>query len=190
MRSFTLATTLLFAAAVSAVAGDGKHGGVHCPRCHEPCYATVTKGTETKHCWNVEYKTICIPKVTFPWEVHGKGKAGGKDCAVPAKCGRTKTVRVLVKEEYECSVCKYSWDPSSFKGHGHKSHGRDLPPGAPADAQPDVPAPPPVEASLDPMPARRVPSVAEPSAADQPPALTERSYFEILTGFFSRSIGG
>ena len=144
MRFHLLAfTVLVVAAPLLTMAGDGKHGMVHCPRCSEPCYATVTKGTETKHCWNVECKTICIPRVTFPWETHskacGKSKGNGCDCPEPTKCGRTKTVRVLVKHEYECSVCEYSWNPSSFKGNGSKSNAAPV-------LQDDVPPPPAVEA--------------------------------------------
>lgn len=142
-----------------AIAGDHKgHGqrtGLICPQCTEPCYPTVTKGKETRHCWGVETKTICIPRVRWPWETWGKGDgksggcgdkcdskahggkghggkcAGGKcgakcpevNCLEP-KCGRTRVVNVLVKHTYECSVCKYTWEPAK----GVKSSPKVAPP--------------------------------------------------------------
>ena len=181
MRSHLLYLTLLaLLAGTPALAGehdhgksDGKgHGRAFCPHCGEACYPTVTKGKETKVCFESEVKTICIPKVRFPWDGaglnlsfgngHGKGKGkgksgcgdcggksgcGGKDGACLAtKCGRTKDVNVLLKHEYECSVCKYSWDPGGFKDNGSKKDGKYLePPSAEVD-EPGVPAPPSVEA--------------------------------------------
>ena len=61
--------------------GHGKGGRrVFCPHCGDACYPTVTKGKETKHCWEVDTKAICIPKVRFPWEsTCGKG-CGGEEC--------------------------------------------------------------------------------------------------------------
>jgi hypothetical protein len=131
MRLQHLAMFLIATIAIeTAQAGDDQPVGIHaghgkgarrafCPHCGDACYPTVTKGKETKHCWNVESKAICIPKVRFPWESNcGKG-CGGKDCGkencVPPKCGRTKYVNVLIKHEYECSTCKYSWDVAGYK---------------------------------------------------------------------------
>jgi len=131
----------------------GHRGRAFCPHCGEACYPTVTKGKETKHCFDTETKTICIPKVRFPWEI-GWGKGKGKDECVTPKCGRTKTVNVLIKHEYECSVCKYSWDPGSSKGAAKKNRSYL---DAPDDAggEPGVPAPPTVEARR-PLPLTRV----------------------------------
>lgn len=155
MRSKPVVLILLMLSASIAIAGDHHnkkgHGerdhGLFCPRCAEPCYPTVTKAKETRHCWGVETKTICIPRITWPWETwgdngKGKGKAcdnGGKtacdgkagcgrgkcgrgkgakcpevNCIEP-KCGRTRTVNVLMKHSYECSVCKYTWDAGKGK---------------------------------------------------------------------------
>ena len=157
MRSPRLMLTLaslLMAVSKPAFAGDHKNAGtcaqrcgILCPHCGEPCMATVTKGKETKHCWEVEAKTICIPKVRFPWELCGKGcgkGCGGKDCGnstcLPPKCGRTKCVRVLVKHEYECTVCKYSFDIDKGDKGSKKYRG------APAASAPEIPAPSPIEA--------------------------------------------
>lgn len=167
--------------------GCGELGRVFCPHCGDPCYPTVTKGKETKHCWNVDSKTICIPKVRFPWESCGKGK-GGKNGCPPPKCGRTKQVNVLVKHEYECSTCKYSWDPDAFKnGKGDDKYDAYKAGPAPGeeDAEP-VPEPPPVEARRpirrqQPVPVRFAPvAPADESTRTVP----KKSYAEILTSFF------
>lgn len=214
MRSQLLTLTLLaLVAGTPAWAGEhghgdtaGKgHGRAWCPHCGEACYPTVTKGKETKHCFDTESKTICIPKVRFPWEgpglnlsfgrSHGKGKGkgncfdcGGKDGCLATKCGRTRDVNVLIKHEYECTVCKYSWDPAGFKG-GAKNDGKyfDAPQpaegepatgepatGEPATGEPAVPQPPPVEARRLPSrnyvrPVSRESSQSD-EAAPQPPA--------------------
>ncbi len=201
MRLQLLAIALVASLAGTAVlAGDPGHDGkgghgkgghrAFCPHCGDACYPTVTKGTETKHCWNVETKAICIPKVRFPWEAGcGKGCGGkgcGKDNCVPPKCGRTKYVNVLIKHEYECSTCKYSWDVDSYKNGGGKYHGdkSDKAPSvdSPADPGPAVSEPPPVEASL-PHSARRVAPVAFERPTEAAPA--KKNYFEKLTSFFN-----
>ncbi len=198
MRLQLLAIALVASlAGAPAIAGDhghdgkGGHGkGSHrsfCPHCGDACYPTVVKGTETKHCWNVETKAICIPKVRFPWESNcGKGcggKACGKDNCVPPKCGRTKYVRVLVKHEYECSTCKYVWDVDSYKnGHGkYDGVKSDKAPSVEVPAAPPSPAvaePPPVEASLE-----RSTRHISPVAYEQPEE-AEQSYFKKLSSFF------
>jgi hypothetical protein len=173
MRLQLLALTI-FAMAVGAPAfagdangigdhGKGGHRRVFCPHCGEACYPTVTKGKETKHCWNIDTKTICIPKVRFPWETRCCDKGCGKDGCLPPKCGRTKEVRVLIKHEYECTVCKYSWDPDSFKNGKGDDKYKAGPEPVEADA-PEVAEPPPVDA-----------------AAEAP---RKRNYVEVLTGFF------
>jgi len=160
MRSQHIAMfVLILTGAVPVLAGEhdlGKshghgHGRAWCPHCGEACYPTVTKGTVTKHCFDTESKPICIPKVRFPWEPGGKGKGA---CATP-KCGRTKYVNVLIKHEYECSVCKYSWDPAGFKDSSkNDAKYLDAPAAESDNEEPAVPLPPAVEA-------RRIPSSVE-----------------------------
>jgi hypothetical protein len=185
--TYSIAAALLLAAASVAQAGDGCDGkagcGCHvsCPRCSAPCELAVSKDKEEHSCWEVECKTICIPRITFPWQAcHSckgagacDGKCGsghcmqrGKDglcpdvaCHLPAKCGRSKNVRVLTKHTYECSVCKYKWEPADGKCYGDKCYGdkdawkdgsTDKAPEAepvPADQAP-VPPPPPVSARM------------------------------------------
>lgn len=125
-------------AGVPALAGDNYpcEKGSHCtskqcsncPKCGNVCYPTVKEGKEKKHCWEVKTKTICIPKVRFPWEKSCSDSCCDKQCEQP-KCGRTKCVRVLMKCEYECPKCKYSWDPVPC---GCEKGGCDIAPPAPA----------------------------------------------------------
>lgn len=111
-------SAMLFAAAATTMAGDqhghgptnGAHGNqVCCPACNYVCEFSATKTKEEKHCYEVDCKPICIPRVTFPWEKgHGQGKCG--DCS-PARCAQVKVVKVLEKHTYECSRCKCKWTP-------------------------------------------------------------------------------
>lgn len=172
-------------------AGDDGHDGKHvrqgdgerrvlCPHCGDACYPTVTKGKETKTCWNVETIPICIPKVRFPWENSCCSKGCGKDGCVPPKCGRTKYVNVLMKHEYECSTCKYSWDVNNYK---HNNGNCDkVPAGEPEEVGPAVADPPPVEASL-PQSNRRVAPAVFKQISNVSPA--KMSYAEIVTSFFN-----
>jgi hypothetical protein len=92
---------------------------VRCPNCCHECVFSAEKAKETKSCYDVECKEICIPRIVFPWQKCGCGK-GGKGCG-DGKSGccshhngaKSKSVRVLVKYEYECSVCAYKWNPAS-----------------------------------------------------------------------------
>ncbi|MEM7476813.1 MAG: hypothetical protein AAF483_17655 [Planctomycetota bacterium] len=111
----------------SWVFADGNCKKSCCPKCKTPCVLKVEQGTEEKHCWKIEEKVVCIPRVTFswqwPWEKKSKGCSSGCDtdcdgsCCTPncppPKLARSRTVKTLVKHEYECPVCKYSWEPRS-----------------------------------------------------------------------------
>lgn len=191
LQFFALALVVAIAG-VPAFAGDNECDGkcdgkgkghelcrsrAFCPHCGEACYPTVSKDKETKTCWNVETKTICIPKVRFPWE-KDCGKDGKDGCPTP-KCGRTKNVNVLMKHEYECSTCKYSWDVDSYKDGDGKSDK------APADdlthAVPNLHRLPPVELAQPSTAGRIAPTTFEQSNQAAP---ARRSYAEILTSFF------
>ena len=137
-------------AGVPAFAGDEGNCAkrythcANCPHCGEVCYPTVSRDKKTKHCWKVESKTICIPKVRFPWEKKCNEKSCcEKECALP-KCGRKKCVKVLMKHEYECTVCKYSWNPAPC-GCEQGKDGGDFAPPPPASNR-DIPPTPPEEA--------------------------------------------
>ena len=90
-----------------------------CPKCKTPCVLKIEEGTEEKHCWKIEEKVVCIPRVTFSWQWPFQKKkcktqcdAGcSKPCCAPPKLARSRTVLRLVKHEYECPTCKYVWEP-------------------------------------------------------------------------------
>ena len=76
---------------------------VRCPDCEncfpeEYCKLTVEKGEEEYTCYEIDYKTICIPKVTFPWQKKNRrgcqgngtcdGSCGGSCDGIPtSSCG-------------------------------------------------------------------------------------------------------
>jgi hypothetical protein len=116
----------LVASAPSLEAANGncatsKHGRhVRCPSCHNDCVLSVSMDETTKHIYDVECETICIPRVVFPWQKRdavrrcgcGEGCAGGQGCCPTANNGaKTRCVRKLKKYEYQCPKCKYEWNP-------------------------------------------------------------------------------
>lgn len=125
-----------------------KHKKQCCPKCSTPCVLKVSEGTESKHCWKIESKTICIPKVRFSWQWPGQKKKScgncdsscdgtcGKSCCEPPIFGRSREICVLIKHEYECPQCKYSWEPKEKENccDPIDSAGQEI-------GQPDPPAP-------------------------------------------------
>lgn len=108
---------LLVLVQASLIAADCGRGC--CPKCKTPCVLKVEEGTEEKHCWNIEKKTVCIPRVRFSWQWPFQKKkcsdcsasCSDQNCCTPPKLGRSRVVNTLVKHTYECPVCKYSWEP-------------------------------------------------------------------------------
>ena len=89
-----------------------------CPQCH--CEVTMEEGTVKKHCYEIEYKQICIPKVRIPWHLFGRNCSNRNNCddggcdtpgCSPQRCGEVRIIRVLKKKQYECKVCKCKWTP-------------------------------------------------------------------------------
>ena len=115
MRSTLLALSLGLLLTSTTSAGECDNCIQKCHSCGEKVCCTYAKpGEETKHCWEVECKEVCIPAVRFPWECWGaKDKTQCVDdgfCLsrwLPIKCGKVKTVRVLKKVEYKCPKCEY-----------------------------------------------------------------------------------
>ncbi|MCR9296225.1 MAG: hypothetical protein NXI32_26230 [bacterium] len=103
---------------------------VCCPKCSNACELKVSEGTETKYCWKIECKTVCIPRVQFswqwPWEPKHKACGSqscddaecGNCCRPPLKLAKSKKVKMLVKHEYECPVCEYKWAPKEDQAEG------------------------------------------------------------------------
>jgi hypothetical protein len=86
--------------------------------CCPQCQLEVDKSKIKEYCYDVQCKTICIPRITFPWQ---KGCENGCDapcscCPIPPNGAKIKTVRVLKKFEYECEKCKYKWTPECVSG--------------------------------------------------------------------------
>lgn len=139
MNSYKLLAAL---AMVLATAGWGvaDHCGPRgCPECGcKTCVPTPETKKVKKHCWEVDCKDVCIPKFKWPWE----------PCCSEPRCGRVRSVKVLIKKEYECEECGYKWTvqcvddcgPAIGKGDGPVQHGASLPSRSPnADYQ--TPAP-------------------------------------------------
>ena len=85
-----------------------------CPNCK----LEIKKEPVKKHFYTVECKTICIPRVTCPWEKPCERICDGTcasdccTCPFPCKGARTRKVKVIRKFEYECEKCKYKWTPT------------------------------------------------------------------------------
>lgn len=133
----TLKTTLVLAAL--AFLTQVAYADCCCPSCGEKaCRLEVKTESVKKHCYKVECKEICIPKIKFCWPWQRGGKAGCGDgnctdagctgdctaasctdsgcidgncssCRDTARCGKVKTVKVLKKVDYECKKCGYEW---------------------------------------------------------------------------------
>ena len=88
------------------------------PDCCPKCNLEIKKEAVKKHFYRVECKTICIPRVTCPWEkpsqksCTGSCDSGDCQCPVPCKGARIRKVKVMRKYEYECEKCKYKWTPT------------------------------------------------------------------------------
>ncbi|MCA9173698.1 MAG: hypothetical protein KDB14_04355 [Planctomycetales bacterium] len=95
---------------------------LRCPHCREVCHPKVSKEEVKKHCWDIDCKKVCVPRVTFPWQICktqaccgcGDPKCKG-GCPQPARCGRVRTIHVLKKIEYKCEHCKYTWEVDECK---------------------------------------------------------------------------
>ena len=73
-----------------------------CPDCNKKvCVATPEETTVDRHCYEVKCKEICIPKFQLPW--------AKTNCCRP-KCGRVRTIHVLIKVDYECKACGCTWE--------------------------------------------------------------------------------
>jgi hypothetical protein len=122
-----IVTGLVLAALTIAQAGERPNAcpeacpeacHVKCPRCDNICHVTVGLEKVKRHCYDVECKTICIPRITFPWQIACGTRCDtccdspGMCCPEPANSAKLRTVRVLKKFEYECERCKYTWSPT------------------------------------------------------------------------------
>ncbi|QEG43063.1 hypothetical protein [Roseimaritima ulvae] len=188
-----LTIALLLPAAALTQTSVAQAGGLDClgcslcPKCDNCCSLSVDQVDVEKHCWEIECKQICIPKIVFPWQ-----KA---DCC--GQCvengARIKTIKVLKKHKYTCPECEYTWTPSaagccgaccgskccdSGCGHGCDSGCDSACCAAPMGIEmgPSVPVPAPAPQGLAPQPydapvhADPAPSVLNPQSAEAPSA--------------------
>ena len=116
----------------------------------------VKEEKESRTCFKIECKTICIPPVRLPWQ------------ACPPMTATTRKVRVLVEDSYECPKCKYTWkvvEPS-------KAEPAEAPSGGAATTRPPV-----ITATfgVDPRTGQSIPTSAGRDAAGQP--IASPSYY-------------
>ncbi len=100
---------------------------VTCPHCHYSCKFSVDIEEDAHHCYGVECKPICIPRVVWPWQRKKCCLNDGEPCdactgdgcllhSKPLYCSCVnngaciRKVLVLKKYEFECKKCKYSWE--------------------------------------------------------------------------------
>ena len=132
-RSIILAASIAMSICVlssanprTADAGCGM-GCFSCPDCR--CKLTAEEVEVEKSCFEVECKTICVPKVVFPWQTGNGcfpfGKWGkksncdsgdscdGRGCSSCTNCVNNgaflRTVKVLKTKNYKCPECEYTW---------------------------------------------------------------------------------
>ena len=79
------AVALVLAAVCSPSFAGGKAKKSCCPKCKTCCELKVEEGTEEKHCWKVESKVICIPRVAFSWQWPFKKKSCKQECDANCK---------------------------------------------------------------------------------------------------------
>ncbi len=83
-----------------------------CPDCDlEVCKVSCEKVEESKTCFKVEYKTICIPKVKLPWD----------NCCEP-RCAETRSVKILVTHKFKCPKCRCKWEVVRPEPCGGQQH--------------------------------------------------------------------
>ena len=87
-----------------------------CPNCD--CSREAKMVDVEKSCFEVETKTICIPRVVFPWQRKKAGEScdscDGNGCNSCVNNGaKMRCIRVIKKKKYTCPECKYSWTPNT-----------------------------------------------------------------------------
>ncbi len=112
----------------ATTASAGKLGCINPADCR--CELSSKEVDVEKTCFEVESKTICIPKVVFPWQtgngclglgLFGCSKSACDSCDSADGCEAagcdtsvhngafTKTVKVLSKKKYTEPGCEYKW---------------------------------------------------------------------------------
>jgi hypothetical protein len=170
MRTFILSIAAAFlvasSAASSALAIERCGGSRDCGSCGESdCQVVCEMKTVKKSCWVIECEQICptlpaCPRLSCDFfnfcgkkcsdgscgEDAGCGNDCGKGCGskklVPPKCGKSRTIKKLVKKEYTCEVPVYKC--TSCGACGPCGDGEEAaPPATPAKAPAVAKAPMP-----------------------------------------------
>ncbi|NND96736.1 MAG: hypothetical protein HKN47_05335 [Pirellulaceae bacterium] len=93
-----------------------------CPDCDYVCKFDAEQGETEKACFEVECKTICIPRVVFPWQMKNCKSCGacdGKGCSSCVNNGaKLRQIRVLKSKKYTCPECQYSWSAEKVERCG------------------------------------------------------------------------
>lgn len=87
-----------------------------CPSCD--CTLEAKMVDVEKSCFEVETKTICIPRVVFPWQrTKACGPCDSCDSNGCNSCvnngATTRCIRVIKKKKLTAPECKYSWTPKT-----------------------------------------------------------------------------
>ena len=91
-----------------------------CPKCSHDCQTCKLEAEIVdveKKCFEVECKTICIPRVVFPWQkkklgCHSCDSCEGRGCTNCVHNGaKVRKVKVLKSKKYKCPECEYTWTP-------------------------------------------------------------------------------
>ncbi|KAA1259721.1 hypothetical protein LF1_22580 [Rubripirellula obstinata] len=88
-----------------------------CPKCSHECQTCKLEAELVdveKKCFEVETKTICIPRVVFPWQKKQSSchSCKGRGCTNCVHNGaKIRTVKVLKSKKYKCPECEYTWTP-------------------------------------------------------------------------------
>ncbi len=95
----TILSAALFGCAAGASVTDEACSPMNCLPCQKnTCCPEAEIKKQTKHCWDVQCKEICIPAIRLPWSKRGQ-----------RRCGRVRMVKVLKKVEYEVETITDHW---------------------------------------------------------------------------------
>ncbi|MGI9518424.1 MAG: hypothetical protein ACR2NP_15320 [Pirellulaceae bacterium] len=86
--------------------GRIRNRNTQCPDCaycgppEEFCQLTCGPTVEVRECFEVDFETICIPRVVTPWRQRHHCEP---------QCAEVRSVKVLKTRTYECPKCTCSW---------------------------------------------------------------------------------
>jgi len=143
-------TTTALAGILGSRCLDQTGCSLRCPACDHVCKLDAEQVEESKVCFDVETKVVCIPRVVFPWQkkkCKSCSSCDGNGCSHCVNNGaRTRKVCVLKPSSYKCPACKYTWSAEKRDGcSGGCAAGQCA-----CDAPPAEPTPEPIPANPTP----------------------------------------